>query len=99
MLVERLRDRLSAGEDLDGLVLRGLSEWLDLHDGWSDRGGAMAVLLDEMGATVRGELPAPSTKELADWLRLLNRVAGSDAANDWRRGDYSMVQPLLTRRR
>jgi hypothetical protein len=43
---------------------------------------ALAVLLDEVGASARGELPLPDHDQLADWLRLLNTVAGSDGAND-----------------
>lgn len=40
---------------------------------------ALAELLDEIGASARGELPIP---DRGDWLRLLNVVAGSDSKND-----------------
>ncbi len=43
---------------------------------------AMAELLDEIGATARGEMPLPDRKQLGEWLVLLNRVTGSDAPND-----------------
>lgn len=42
----------------------------------------MAMLLDEVGASARGELPQPHREQLADWLRLLNTVAGSAGVND-----------------
>ena len=43
---------------------------------------ALAELLDEIGASARGELPIPDREQLANWLRLLNVVAGSDGEND-----------------
>jgi len=48
----------------------------------NDAHAAMAILLDEIGSSGRGELPIPDREQLADWLRLLNRVAGSDGVND-----------------
>ena len=43
---------------------------------------ALAILLDEIGASARGELPLPDRRQLAEWLALLNRVGGSDGVND-----------------
>jgi hypothetical protein len=48
----------------------------------SDRDPALAILRDEVGACARGELPLPDREQLAEWLGLLNRVAGSDRPND-----------------
>ena len=48
----------------------------------SDKSVALAILLDEIGASARGELPLPDRGQLAEWLVLLNRVGGSDRAND-----------------
>ena len=50
--------------------------------GGSRRGLALAVLLDEIGSCARGEMPLPDQEQLADWLGLLNAVAGSDGEND-----------------
>jgi hypothetical protein len=60
----------------------------DLHSAASpsrsgdERRAAIAVLLDEVGACARGELPLPDQAWLIDWLRLLNTVAGSDRADE-----------------
>jgi hypothetical protein len=56
--------------------------WLDLTDARSDRGAAAADLLDAIGSAVRQEVPMPDREELAHWLKLLNRLLGSDAGND-----------------
>jgi len=47
-----------------------------------DKSVALAILLDEIGACARGELPLPDRGQLAEWLVLLNRLGGSDRAND-----------------
>jgi hypothetical protein len=61
----------------DSAVESGLRGWLDLTDGRGERGSALALLLDEVGASARGELPPPDHEQLGDWLRLLNKIAGS----------------------
>ena len=43
---------------------------------------ALAVLIDEVGACARGELPLPEKEQLRDWLVLLNKVARSGGSND-----------------
>lgn len=67
---ERTPDR-EAGDALES----ALRIWLDITDGRGVRGGALAILLDEIGSSARGELALPDREQLADWLGLLNRIA------------------------
>jgi hypothetical protein len=48
----------------------------------SDDGSTLAILLDKVGAGASGELSSPDRQQLAEWLRLLIRVAGSDDPNE-----------------
>jgi hypothetical protein len=54
---------------------------IDETDDERRRRHAPAGLLDEIGASARGELPIPDQAQLSDWLRLPNVVAGSDGSN------------------
>lgn len=40
-----------------------------------DRDAALAVLLDEVGASARGEAPLPDEDQLREWLGMLNLIA------------------------
>lgn len=81
-LVNQIAECAHADESFSETVLRGITAWLELNDGRTEQGVALAVLLDEVGACARGEMPVPQPELLAGWLRLLNRVAGSANQND-----------------
>ena len=75
-LATELAARGGAHERLDDLATRMLRDQLELTDGTSERGSALAVLLDEIGASARGELSAPDRSTLQSWLALACKVAG-----------------------
>lgn len=74
-LATQLAARGRASEQLDGVVARMLRDQLELTDGKSEPGGALAILLDEIGASARGELALPDHETLRSWLVLLCKVA------------------------
>jgi hypothetical protein len=55
---------------------------MNLFDARSEQRAVLAVLLDEVGACARGELPLPAHDQLVDWLGMFNTVAGSAGVND-----------------
>jgi len=55
---------------------------LRTHERSNEARRALAVLLDEVGACARGELPLPERDQLWGWLVLLKWAGTSDARND-----------------
>lgn len=72
-LARKLAARCYARETLDAVAARILADQLELADA---RGDALVALLDEIGASARGEPPLPDHETLRDWLVFLCKVAG-----------------------
>lgn len=71
-----------ANESFDEVAARMLRGQLELINGKCSRGFAMAMLLDEVGSTARGELPLPDREMVRSWLDLVVQVAGLRAMPD-----------------
>lgn len=59
-LAERLDATDRPNESLNALVAHAIESRLELSDGRTETGEALAALLGEIGAIARGELPALS---------------------------------------
>ena len=75
-LSEHLAERSGQGEHLQATAVRALREWCDQGDGTTEQGGALALLIDELGASARGELPPPTKQTLNDWFGMLRTAVG-----------------------
>lgn len=75
-LATGLTARRRGHEGLADAASRMLRGQLGLTDGRISSGGALALLLDEIGASARGELPPPDGETLRSWLALVRQVAG-----------------------
>lgn len=74
-----LHRRIAERTHLDGsfgeIFFRAVEARLDLGDGHTERGTAIAVLLHEIGTSARREAPRPDPRQLAEWLQMLNRIS------------------------
>lgn len=75
-LAGRLAERLDAKTTINAMAMRAIEEWLDLTDGRGEKGGASAILLDEIGSSARGETKLPGSEGLGEWLKFLLLIAG-----------------------
>lgn len=74
-LHRRIAERAYSDESFGETVFGAVEAWFDLGDGHTERGTAIAVLLDEIGASARRKAPRPGPKRLAEWLQMLNRIS------------------------
>jgi hypothetical protein len=81
-LAARIAERSAQREHIEATAARALREWCDLGDARTEQGGALATLLDQIGATARGEMSAPTREELGDWLGMLRTALGLRHAPD-----------------